>query len=60
LLLNFRKNTSKRSSGDGTDEQQATALLIQEHNKLACAALTMVGYNGDVMKLTLKPAAARG
>jgi hypothetical protein len=48
----------RRSIGDGTDEQQATALLIQEHNKLACAALTMAGYNGDVMKLTLKPAAS--
>ncbi len=33
-------------------------MLIQEHNKLACMALTMAGYNGDVIKLTLKPAAS--
>ena len=48
----------RRSIGDGNDEQQAMALLIQEHNKLACMALTMAGYNGDVMKLMLKPAAS--
>jgi len=59
LVAEFqKKNTSKRSIGDGTDEQQATALLIQEQNKLACTALTMAGYNGDMMKLTLKSAAS--
>ena len=47
-----------RSIGNGTDKQQATALLIQEHNAMACAALTLAGCNGDVMKLDLKPAAS--
>ena len=48
----------RRSIGDGTDEQQAMALLIQEHNAMACAALSLAGYNGDIMKLELKPAAS--
>jgi hypothetical protein len=48
----------RRSIGDGTDEQQAMALLIQEHNAMACTALSLAGYNGDIMKLELKPAAS--
>ena len=48
----------RRSIGDGTDEQQAMALLIQEHNAMACAALSLAGYNGDIFKLELKPAAS--
>jgi hypothetical protein len=48
----------QRSIGHGTVNQQATALLNQEHNHMACAALTMARYNGDMMKLTLQPAAS--
>jgi hypothetical protein len=48
----------RRSIGDGDDEQQALVHLIQEHNTLACTALTLAGYNGDHMKLTAKPAAS--
>jgi hypothetical protein len=50
--------TVRRSIGDGTNEQQATALLIQEQNTMACTALTLAGYDDDVMKLTLKPTAS--
>jgi hypothetical protein len=53
------QNSKVRCSiGDGTNDQQATALVIQEHNQMACAALTMAGYNGGVRMLTLKPAAS--
>jgi hypothetical protein len=45
----------RRSIGDGNDNQQALVHLIVEHNVIACNALTMEGYNGDVMKITLKP-----
>jgi hypothetical protein len=45
----------RRSIGDGNDDQQALVHLIVEHNVIACNALTMEGYNGDVMKITLKP-----
>ena len=45
----------RRSTGDGDDDQQALVHLILEHNVIACNALTMEGYNGDVMKITLKP-----
>ena len=45
----------RRSIGDGDDDQQALVHLIVEHNVIACNALTMEGYNGDVMKITLKP-----
>ena len=31
----------RRSIGDGDDEQQALVHLIQEHNTLACTALTL-------------------
>ncbi len=41
--------------GDGTDDQQAATLLIVEHNVLACNALTLEGYNGDIMKIAIKP-----
>ncbi len=53
------KNPKVRQSiSDGTNEQQAMALLlIQEHNAMACTALTLAGYNGDVMKLSPKPTA---
>ena len=43
------------SIGDGNDNQQALVHLIVEHNSIACNALTMEGYNGGVMKITLKP-----
>ena len=42
------------SIGDSTDDQQTLVLLIVEHNTIACNALSMEGYNGDVMKVTLK------
>ena len=29
--------------------------LLVEHNTIACNALTLEGFNGDVMKVTLKP-----
>ena len=45
----------RRSIGDGNNEQQALVDLIVEHNVIACNALTLEGYNGDVMKITLKP-----
>jgi hypothetical protein len=45
----------RRSIGDGDDDQQALVHLIVEHNVIACNKLTMEGYNGDVMKITLKP-----
>jgi hypothetical protein len=54
-LQNFKVQLS---IGDGSNNQQATAFLIQEDNHMACAALTMMGYNGDMTKLTLKPAAS--
>ena len=47
----------RRSIGDGNDNQQALARLIQEHNIIACTALTHAGYNGHIMQLRLKPAA---
>ncbi len=45
----------RRSIGDGDDDQQALVHLIVEHKVIACNALTIEGYNGDVMKITLKP-----
>ncbi len=45
----------RRSIGDGTDNQQALVYLLVEHNTIACNALTLEGFNGDVMKVTLKP-----
>jgi len=45
----------RRSIGDSNDDQQALVHLIVEHNVIACNALTMEGYNGNVMKITLKP-----
>jgi hypothetical protein len=45
----------RRSIGDGTDDQQALVRLIVEHNFIACNALTLEGYNGDAMQVTLKP-----
>ena len=44
-----------RSIGDGDAEQQALVHLIVEHNTIACYALLLEGYNGDVMRVTLKP-----
>jgi hypothetical protein len=32
-----------------------TVHLIVEHNTIACNALSLEGYNGDVMRVTLKP-----
>ncbi len=45
----------RRSIGDGDDDQQALVGLIVEHNVIACNALSLEGYNGDVMKITLNP-----
>jgi hypothetical protein len=45
----------RRSIGDGDDNQQALVQLIVEHNVIACNLLSMKGYNGNVMKITLKP-----
>ena len=45
----------RRSIGDGDDDQQALVHLIVEHNTIACYALSLDGYNGDVMRVTLKP-----
>ena len=45
----------RRSTGDGDDDQQALVHLIVEHNTIACYALSLEGYNGDVMRVTLKP-----
>ncbi len=41
--------------GNGDDKCQALVHLIVEHNVIACNTLTLEGYNGDVMKITLKP-----
>jgi hypothetical protein len=45
----------RRSISDGTDNQQALVHLLVEHNMIACNALTLEGFNGNVMKVTLKP-----
>jgi len=45
----------RRSIGDGDADQQALVHLIVEHNTIACYALSLEGYNGDVMRVTLKP-----
>ena len=45
----------RRRIGHGNDEQQALVHLIVEHNVIACNALTMEAYNGNVMKNTLNP-----
>ena len=45
----------RRSIGDGDDDQQALVHLIVEHNVIACNALSLEGYDGDMMKVTLKP-----
>ena len=45
----------RRPIGDGNDDQQALVGLIVEHNVIACNTLSLEGYNGDVMKITLKP-----
>jgi hypothetical protein len=45
-----------QGSSNNRRQYEATALLIHEHNMMACMALTLAGYKSDVMKLTLKPA----
>jgi hypothetical protein len=45
----------RRSIGGGDGDQQAFVYMIVKHNVVACNALSMEGYNGDVMKITLKP-----
>ncbi len=45
----------RRSIGDGDADQQAFVHLIVEHNTIACYALSLEGYNEDVMRVTLKP-----
>ncbi len=43
------------SIGNGDDDQQALVHLIVENNTIACYALLLEGYNGDVMRVALKP-----
>ena len=45
----------RRSIGNGDDNQQVLIRLIFEHNTIPCYALLLEGYNGDVMRVTLKP-----
>ena len=45
----------RRSIGNGDADQQLLVHLIVESNVIACNALTLEGYNGDVMRVTLKP-----
>jgi len=45
----------RRSIGNGNDNQQVLVHLIFEHNTIPCYALLLEGYNGDVMRVTLKP-----
>jgi hypothetical protein len=45
----------RQSIGDGDINQQLLVHLIVENNVIACNALTLAGYNGDLMKVTLKP-----
>ncbi len=59
VLLSRKRLESKKvqcSIGDGDGEQQALVYLIQEHNTLACTALTLAGYNGHFMQVKAKPA----
>ncbi len=44
-----------RSIRDGDNDQQALVHLLVEHNTIACKALSLGGFNGDMMKVTLKP-----
>ena len=44
-----------RSIGNGTNDEQLLVHLIVEHNVIACNALLLESYNGNVMKMTLKP-----
>ncbi len=55
---NLKSKKVWRSIGDGDEEQQALVYLIQEHNTLACTALTLAGYNGHFMQVKAKPAAS--
>jgi hypothetical protein len=48
----------QRSIGDRDEEQQALVYLIQEHNTLACTALTLAGYNGYFLQEKATPAAS--
>jgi hypothetical protein len=45
----------RHSIGNGNDDQQALVHLINEHNVIACNALSLEGCNCDVVKITLKP-----
>ncbi len=45
----------RRSIGNGNDNQQVLVHLIFEHNTIPCYALLLEGYNGDVIRVTLKP-----
>ena len=45
----------RRSIGDGDNEQQLVVNLITENNIIACNALTLEGYNGDMMRVMLNP-----
>ena len=45
----------RRSIGNGNDNQQVLVHLIVKYNIIACNALTLEGYNGELMKITLKP-----
>jgi hypothetical protein len=45
----------RRSISDGNNDQQAFIPLILKHNIIPYTALSLQGYNGDVMRFTLKP-----
>ena len=45
----------RHSIGEVAEDLQALVRLIVEHNVIACNMLSLEGYNGDVMKITLKP-----
>ena len=45
----------RRSIGNGNDNQQVLVHLIVKYNIIACNALTLEGYNGELMKIMLKP-----
>jgi hypothetical protein len=45
----------RRTIGDGTDDQQAAMLLIIKHYVIAGSTITLEGYNGNIMKIALKP-----
>ncbi len=41
------------SIGDGDNNQQAMVHLLVEHNMIACNVLSLGGYNGNMIKVTV-------